>query len=78
MGLDRFIDKFFGNVMTTDGLDSIKQIIHRDMLDCGYKYDTAKVEYRVFNENKNYDPRVEISSEGYDDGEIIFIDYYLD
>ncbi len=64
--------------MTTDGLDSIKQVIQRDMLDCGYNYDTTKVEYQVFNENENYETRVEISSEGYDDGEIIFIDCHLD
>lgn len=79
MSLDRFIEKFFGNVMSTEGLDNIKQIIQKDMLNCGYEYDTAKVEYQIFNTDENYEPtRVEISSEGYEDGEVIFIDYHLD
>lgn len=78
MSLDRFIDKFFGNIMSTNGLDNIKDIIQKDMLDCGYEYDAAKVECQVFNKDENYEPRFEISSEGYDDGEIIFIDFYLD
>lgn len=78
MSLDRFIDKFFGNIMSTNGLNNIKDIIQKDMLDCDYKYDTTKVEYQIFNKDENCEPRVEISSEGYDDGEIIFIDCYLD
>ena len=44
----------------------------------GVNYDTTKVGCQVLDEYNNYDPRVEISSEGYPDGEIIFIDNYLD
>ncbi|CUO43524.1 hypothetical protein [Clostridium disporicum] len=52
--------------------------IKEDMELCGFNYDTTKVECQVLDEYNNYDPRVEISSEGYPDGEIIFIDNYLD
>lgn len=79
MSLDKFIEDFFGNVMSEDGLNNIKDIIQKDMLDCGYKYNNTKVEYQIFDINENYDAsRVEISSEGYEDGKIIFIDYHLD
>ncbi|XZH99747.1 hypothetical protein ACSXEK_16205 (plasmid) [Clostridium perfringens] len=40
-------------------------------------FDSTKVEHQVFTEENNYDPRVEISSETYEDGEIIFLDYHL-
>ena len=48
------------------------------MASSGFKYETAKVECQVLDENNNYDPRVEISNEGYSDGEVIFIDFHLD
>lgn len=41
-------------------------------------YDTTKVECQIFTENSNYDPRVEFSSDRYEDGEVVFIDYYKD
>lgn len=78
MELDKFLDKLLENVMSQDGIEKVRQCIKEDMKLCGFDYDTTKVECQVFDENNNYDTRVEISSEGYDDGEIIFIDYHID
>ena len=78
MKLDKFIERILENVMSLEGIEKIKEYIKEDMELCGFKYDTTKVECQVLDEYNNYDPRVEISSEGYPDGEIIFIDNYLD
>lgn len=78
MKLNTFIDELFGNIMTDEGIKSMKDIIKKDMLEVGKEYDCSKVEYQVFTESNNYTPRVEISSEGYDDGEIVFVDFHVD
>lgn len=78
MELNTFIDELFDNIMTDEGIKSIKNIIKKDMLEVGKEYDSSKVEYQIFTENNNYTPRVEITSEGYDDGEIIFVDFHVD
>ena len=39
-------------------------------------YDTTKVECKIYTEEHNYNPRVEISSENYNDGEVLFIDFH--
>lgn len=78
MKLDKSIERILENVMSLEGIEKIKEYIKEDMELCGFNYDTTKVECQVLDEYNNYDPRVEISSEGYPDGEIIFIDNYLD
>lgn len=78
MDLDKFLDKILENVMSQGGIEKVRQYIKEDMKLCGFNYDTTKVECQVLDKDNNYDPRVEISSEGYSDGEIIFIDYHLD
>ncbi|GEM_PF-5483037 len=78
MELDKFLDKVLGNVMTQEGFDKVRCCIKEDMKVCGFNYDTTRVESQVFDKDNNYEPRVEISSEGYNNGEIIFIDYYID
>lgn len=78
MKLDKFVDDFLGNVMSLNGLEQVKKYIREDMKKNEFDYDTAKVEFQVFNNDGNYSPRVEISSEGYSDGEIFFIDCHLD
>lgn len=78
MELDKFLDKVLENVMSQGGIEKVRQLIKEDMKLCGFNYDTTKVESQVFDKNTNYEPRVEISSEGYSDGEVIFIDYHLD
>lgn len=77
MELDKFLDKILENVMSQGGIKKVRQYIKEDMKLCGFNYDTTKVECQVFDEENNYEPRVEISSEGYSDGEVIFIDYHL-
>ena len=78
MDLDKFLDKILENVMSQGGIEKVRQYIKEDMKLCGFNYDTTKVECQVLDKDNNYDPRVEISSDGYSDGEIIFIDYHLD
>ena len=78
MELDKFLDKILENVMSQGGIEKVRQYIKEDMKLCGFNYDTTKVECQVFDKDNNYEPRVEISSEGYSDGEVIFIDYHLD
>lgn len=78
MELEKFLDKILENVMSQDGIEKVREYIKEDMKLCGFNYDTTKVECQVLDKDNNYDPRVEISSEGYSDGEIIFIDYHLD
>lgn len=78
MELDKFLDKILENVMSQGGIEKVRQYIKEDMKLCGFNYDTTKVECQVLDKDNNYEPRVEISSEGYSDGEIIFIDYHLD
>lgn len=78
MKLDEFLDKVLENVMSIGGIDKIKEYIKEDIKLNGFDYDTTKVESQVFDDGNNYDPRVEITSEGYDDGEVIFIDYHID
>lgn len=78
MELDKFIEKILENVMSQGGIEKVRQYIKEDMKLCGFNYNTTKVECQVLDKDNNYEPRVEISSEGYSDGEIIFIDYHLD
>jgi hypothetical protein len=78
MKIDKFIDELFSNIMTQEGIDRIIEITKNEMQGFSKDYETAKVECQVFTEKDNYSPRVEISSEGYADGEVIFIDYHLD
>ena len=78
MELDKFLDKILENIMSQDGIEKVREYIKEDMKLCGFNYDTTKVECQVLDKDNNYDPRVEISSEEYSDGEVIFIDYYID
>lgn len=78
MELDKFLDKILGNVISQGGINKVREYIKEDMKLCGFNYDTTKVECQAFTDEHNFEPRVEISSEGYSDGEIIFIDYHLD
>lgn len=77
MELNNFIDLLFSNVMSSNGIEKIKSCIKEDFKLNEINYETTKVEFQIFEKDKNYDPKVSISSEGYSDGEIIFIDYYL-
>lgn len=78
MKLDNFLMDLLENIISEEGINKVKNIIKDDMKVQGVEYKTTKVECQVFTEKNNYNPRVEIKSEGYKDGEIIFIDYFLD
>lgn len=77
MSLDEFINELFLHIMAKDGVEKLKELVKTEMNDVSLDYSTARVESQVLTDDKNFDPKVEISSEHYDDGEIIFIDYYL-
>lgn len=78
MDFNKFLDRILENVMSKEWIEKVKEYIKEDMKSSGINYNTIKVEYQVLDKDNNYDPRIEISSEGYSDGEVIFIDYYLD
>lgn len=78
MEFEKFLDNMLGCVMTKKGAEEVKNVIKSNMQECGFDFATTKLEGQVFQEDKNHEPRIEISSEGYDDGEIIFVDYHLD
>lgn len=78
MELSKFLDELLGNIVSQEKLDTIRDIVKDGMLEYGLDFETAKVESQVFDRDNTYEPKVEISSDGYDDGEIIFIDYYID
>lgn len=76
--LDEFLDSILGNVMSREGMEKVKEYIKKDMKSNGINYDTSKIACQIFDSENNYDPRVEVSSEAYSDGEVIFIDYHMD
>lgn len=78
MNLEEYLDKFFGEIMTKEGIDKVKSIVKEDMKDLVFDYETTKVECQVYTEENNYDPRVEITSDNYSDGEVIFLDFHVD
>lgn len=43
MNLDEYLDKILENVMSTGGIEKVKNIIKEDMNLCGFKYETTKV-----------------------------------
>ena len=92
MFFDEFLDELLENLLDQKGIDRVKQVIKEEINRTGTDYDTTKVEYQVFVGDDNYDPEVEIKFVGddnydpeveiktgrYDDGEVIFLDIYLD
>ena len=76
--LDEFLNSILGQVMSNEGLEKAKEHIRKDMKSNEVDYDTTKIACQIFDSANNYDPRVEISSEGYSDGEVIFLDYHMD
>jgi len=78
MFFDEFLDELLENLLDQKGIDRVKQVIKEETNRTGTDYDTTKVEYQVFVGDDNYDPEVEIKTGRYDDGEVIFLDIYLD
>ena len=78
MLFDKYLNLILENLVDQSGIDRIKNAIKDEMNRNGVNYDDTKVECQVFDENTNCTPRIEITSEGYSDGEVIFIDYHLD
>ena len=78
MRLDNFLNEFLKELVDEKGIETIKTTIKEQMCLNFKDYDTTKVECQIFTENSNYDPRVEFSSDRYEDGEVVFIDYYKD
>ncbi|WP_075823968.1 hypothetical protein [Clostridium perfringens] len=77
MKLNNFLNLFLENIVDSKCSDKVIKLIKEGMRENNLDFDSAKVECQVLTEDNNYDPRVEISSETYGDGEIIFLDYHL-
>lgn len=78
MQLDKFSNNFLENIIDDEYSNKVIKLIKEGMEENNLDFNSAKVECQVLTENNNYDPRVEISSEAYNDGEIIFLDYHVD
>ncbi|EPB8249042.1 TPA: hypothetical protein ACF2DD_000129 [Clostridium perfringens] len=78
MQLDKFLNNFLENIIDDEYSNKVIKLIKEGMEENNLDFNSAKVECQVLTENNNYDPRVEISSEAYNDGEIIFLDYHVD
>ena len=76
MMLDALVAELFENLLGREGLDNVRKTI-KDEVNKEAEYDKVKVEFQVFKDGRNYDPElVEITSEKYDDGEVVFIDLH--
>lgn len=75
MLLDEFLNEFFSNLTDKEGIENICKTIRENI---SVNYDTTKIEFQVSTEENDYAPDVSINSEGYDDGEVVFIDCYID
>ena len=76
MMLDALVAELFENLLGREGLDNVRKTI-KDEVNKEAEYDKVKVEFQVFKDERNYDPElVEITSEKYDDGEVVFIDLH--
>lgn len=78
MTLEKFLNRVLENVMSKEGIEEVKNVIKKDMEIENFDFDTTQVEFQIFDDENNYEPRVEISSDRYDDGQIIFIDTYFE
>lgn len=75
MKLDNFLDMFLGELVENQqGIDSIKATLKANMYANFKEYDDTKVEFQVLTEVNTYDCDVSMLSEGYDYGEIVFVD----
>lgn len=57
------------------GIENICKTVKENIKDFA-NYDTTKVEFQIYADEDNFTLDVFIDSEGYDDGEVIFIDCY--
>lgn len=78
MELEKYLETFLGTIMSNEGIEEVKKIVKADLEKETIDYNTTSVEFQVLTEKDNVTPRVEITSENYSDGEVIFIDYHLD
>ena len=78
MELDKFLNNFLENIIDDEYSNKVIKLLKEGMKQNDLDFDSAKVEYQVITDGNNYDPRVEISSEAYNDGEIVFLDYNVD
>ena len=75
MKLDKFLDMFLMELVENQqGIDSIKATLNANMYANFKDYDNTKVEFQVLTDDNNYDCNVSMTSDKYDDGEVIFVD----
>ncbi|WP_055069084.1 hypothetical protein [Clostridium massiliamazoniense] len=73
MELTNFLEQLLDGIVKEDGMDKILQSIEENI---EYDLKNTKVELQLFECDKNYDADIVVSNEGYEDGEIIFLDIY--
>ena len=76
--LDKFLNNFLENIIDDECSNKVIKLIKEGMKQNDLDFDSAKVECQVLTDGNNYDPRVAISSEAYNDGEIVYLDYNVD
>lgn len=79
MKLDKFLDVFLGELIENQqGIDSVKATLKANMYASFKEYDDTKVEFQVLTDDNNYNCDISMILEGYDDGEVIFVDCRID
>lgn len=79
MKLDKFLDMFLMELVENQqGIDLVKATLKANMYANSKEYDDTKVEFQVLTDDNNYDCNVSITSDKYNDGEIVFIDCCVD
>jgi hypothetical protein len=76
MTIDKFLDMFFENLTDQNGIDTIK----KSTMNTLERYDKTEVYFNVLGNDNESDrdvENVEISSEGYDDAEVVNVDVLL-
>lgn len=72
MNFNDFIGKLLDGVVDSkDGLIEIQKVLKKNIP----AYDNLKVETQLFTDDDNFNLDLCVSNEGYDDGEIIFMDF---
>lgn len=73
MTLDGFLEEFFSNITDDKGIKNIKNNIKENIREFK-NYDAVKVEFQVFKNDENYDCDTTITSENYNNEEVVFVD----
>jgi hypothetical protein len=77
MTLDNFLEEFFSNIAYPEGVRNIKEAIKNNMTK-EVDYNTTVIETQILTDDDNFFGNLCISSDGYNEGEVIFMDFNLE